>query len=68
MKARTLKKIAALTTGAALALSFPAVGSAAKGGVPNSDKPCPAKGKGAKKDAPNTKGKKCGFAKNGSSS
>jgi hypothetical protein len=63
MKARTLRKIAALATGAALALSFPAVGSATKGGVPNSDKPCPAKGKkNTKKPAPNDNGKKCGFA------
>lgn len=63
MKARTLKKVAALATGAALALSFPAVGSANQGGVPNSDKPCPAKGKKKpKKPAPNDNGKKCGFA------
>jgi hypothetical protein len=60
-----LKKVAALATGAALALSFPAAVSADKGGVPNSNsqKPCPTKGKGAKKDAPNDHGKKCGFNK-----
>ena len=64
MKARTLKKIAALATGAALALSFPVASSADKGGVPhNGTKPCPTKGKGAKKDAKNTNGKKCGFNK-----
>ena len=64
MKARTLRKMAALATGAALALSFPAVGSATQGGVPNSDKPCKAKKdhKKPKKPAPNTRGKKCGFA------
>jgi hypothetical protein len=63
MKARTLKKVAALATGAALALSFPVASSASQGGVPNSDKPCPAKDKKKpKKPAPNEKGKKCGFA------
>jgi hypothetical protein len=61
---RRMKKAAALATGMALALSFPAVGAADPGGVPHSDKPCPAKGKGKgpKKDAPNDNGKKCGFA------
>jgi hypothetical protein len=63
MKVRTMHKVAALATGVALALSFPAASTANKGGVPNSDKPCPAKGKGKgpKKPAPNDKGKKCGF-------
>ena len=58
-----MRKLAALATGAALALSFPAVGSADQGGIPHNDKPCPAKGKGKgpKKPAPNGHGKKCGF-------
>jgi hypothetical protein len=59
-----MHKLAALTTGVALAFSFPVASSVAdKGGVPHSTKPCPAKGKGAKKSAPNSKGKKCGFHK-----
>jgi hypothetical protein len=65
-----MRKIAALTTGAALALSFPVASSADRGGVahngggvPQSEKPCPAKGKKKpKKPAPNDHGKKCGFA------
>ncbi|MGH2956425.1 MAG: hypothetical protein ACRDL6_05450 [Solirubrobacterales bacterium] len=66
MKVRRMKKAVALATGIALALSFPAVGAADKGGVPHSQKPCPAKGKkNTKKPAPNDKGKKCGFATNG---
>lgn len=56
-----MKKAGALATGMALALSFPAVGAADQGGVPNSDKPCKAKKKPKKHPAPNSKGKKCGF-------
>ncbi len=72
MKTATMRKLGALTTGVALAFSFPAASLADKGGVPNANsekpkvkKPCPAKGKGngPKKPAPNTNGKKCGFHK-----
>jgi hypothetical protein len=64
-----MRRLAALFTGAALAFSFPAVGVANKGGVPNSHsvnahkRPCPHKGKGTKKTARNSHGKKCGFKK-----
>ncbi len=62
----TTRKLAALVTGLALAASSPVLVQADKGGVPNANsmkKPCPAKGKRKhKKAAPNTKGKKCGFA------
>jgi hypothetical protein len=61
VKVRTMKKAAALATGMALALSFPAAGVADKGGVPHSQKPCKAKKKQKKHPAPNAKGKKCGF-------
>jgi len=62
MKVRTMRKIAALATGVALAFSFPAASAlAGKGGVPASDKPCKAKKKQKKHPAPNDKGKKCGF-------
>lgn len=62
MKTRAQRKTAALVTGIALALSFPAASAVAtKGGVPNSDKPCKAKKKQKKHPAPNDKGKKCGF-------
>jgi len=61
------RKSIAVLTAAALALSAPAA-FADQGGVPHSPqgpptKPCPskAKGKGPKKDAPNTNGRKCGF-------
>jgi hypothetical protein len=56
------RKSIAVLTAAALALSAPAA-FADKGGVPHSTQPCPskAKGKGPKKDAPNTNGRKCGF-------
>ena len=68
MKTRMTRKIAVLVTGSALALSFPVASSVAdQGGVPHNPhhKNCPSKGNGAKKDAPNTKGKKCGFNKQG---
>jgi hypothetical protein len=63
------RRIAAFATAgiAALALSVPSVGFAAKGGVPHSTTPCPTHshmgkdkgtGHGMKKGA--TKGKKCG--------
>lgn len=61
MKVRKIKKVAALATGMALALSFPAGVAADQGGVPHSDKPCKAKKKPKKHDAPNDNGKKCGF-------
>lgn len=54
-----------LVTGAALAASLPVASSFAdQGGTPNAhSKACPtkAKGKGPKKSAHNSKGKKCGF-------
>ena len=64
MKLRT-RKLAVFATCLGIAGAFPVLSSADKGGVPNihsQNKPCKAKGKGAKKPAPNTKGKKCGFA------
>jgi hypothetical protein len=62
-KVRT-RKLAVFVTCLGLGAAFPVLSSADKGGVPNSNsKPCPAKGKRHhKKAAPNTKGKKCGFA------
>jgi hypothetical protein len=57
------RKSIAFITAAALTIGAPAA-FADKGGVPHSSKPCPSKakkGKGPKKDAPNTHGKKCGF-------
>jgi len=69
MKTRLTRRLAVLLTGSALALSLPIASSVAnQGGVPNggngqSNKPCPQKGKGAKKPAPNDHGKKCGFHK-----
>lgn len=62
MKLRT-RKLAAFVTCLGIAAAFPVASSADKGGVPHSDKPCPAKKakKHPKKPAPNTKGKKCGF-------
>jgi hypothetical protein len=65
VKLRT-RKLAVFTTCLGIAAAFPVMSSADKGGVPNAhsqNKPCKAKGKGAKKPAPNTKGKKCGFNK-----
>ena len=55
MRLRT-RKLAAFATCLGIA-------AADKGGVPNGDKPCPAKQakKHPKKPAPNMKGKKCGF-------
>jgi hypothetical protein len=55
-----MPKLAALLTGVALAFSFPAAGVANKGGVPNSKKSCPGKGKGSKKKHKNKHGKHCG--------
>ena len=65
MKLRT-RKLAVFATCLGIAGAVPALSSADKGGTPNinsQNKPCKAKGKGAKKPAPNTKGKKCGFNK-----
>ena len=65
MKLRT-RKLAVFATCLGVAGAVPALSSADKGGTPNihsQNKPCKAKGKGAKKPAPNTKGKKCGFNK-----
>jgi hypothetical protein len=58
------RKLAAFVTCLGLAAAFPVMSSADKGGVPHDAKPCPAKKakKHPKKAAPNTKGKKCGFA------
>ena len=62
VKLRT-RKLAVLATCLGIAAAFPVLSSADKGGVPHSDKPCPAKGKRHhKKPKPNSKGKKCGFA------
>ena len=62
MKLRT-RKLAAFVTCLGIAAAFPVVSSADKGGVPHGDKPCKAKKakKHPKKPAPNSKGKKCGF-------
>jgi hypothetical protein len=57
------RKLAVFVTCLGLGAAFPVLSSADKGGVPHNSKPCPAKGKRHhKKPAPNTKGKKCGFA------
>ena len=64
MKLRT-RKLAVFVTCLGITGAVPVMSSADQGGTPNanSQKPCPAKGKRAhKKPAPNTKGKKCGFA------
>ena len=62
MKLRT-RKLAAFVTCLGIAAAFPVMSSADKGGVPHSEKACKAKKakKHPKKPAPNTKGKKCGF-------
>ena len=57
------RKLAVFVTCLGLGAAFPVLSSADKGGVPHNQKPCPAKGKRQhKKAAPNSKGKKCGFA------
>jgi hypothetical protein len=58
------KKLAVFATCLGIGAAFPVLSQADKGGVPhNPSKPCPAKGKRHhKKAAPNSKGKKCGFA------
>jgi hypothetical protein len=62
VKLRT-RKLAVFVTCLGIAGAFPVLSSADKGGVPHSQKPCPAKGKRHhKKPKPNNKGKKCGFA------
>jgi hypothetical protein len=64
MKSRTMRRVAVLATGVAMAISFPVASSVAdQGGTPHNSKPCPtkSKGHGPKKSAPNDKGKKCGF-------
>jgi len=64
----TMRKLAVLVTGLALAVSFPMAVQADKGGVPHNpshpnQKPCPGKGKRKHKHgAPNNHGRKCGFA------
>ena len=71
MKTRTMRKIAVLVTGSALALSFPVASSVAdQGGTPNSHSgTCKSKGKGTSKSISSLpsqaqgKGKKCGFNK-----
>ncbi len=69
MKTRTMRKIAVLMTGSALALSFPVASSVAQ---PNGNHGCPHKGsqgqgpKKSKSDLPSQardKGLKCGFEK-----
>ena len=57
------RKLAVFVTCLGLGAAFPVLSSADKGGVPHSQKPCPAKGKRHhKKPKPNNNGKKCGFA------
>jgi hypothetical protein len=62
VKVRT-RKLAVFVTCLGIAGAFPVLSAADQGGVPHSDKPCPAKKakKKPKKPAPNDKGKKCGF-------
>ena len=65
MKLRT-RKLAVFATCLGIGGAIPVMSSADQGGVPNvnsQNHPCKAKGKGAKKPAPNPKGKKCGFNK-----
>jgi hypothetical protein len=59
------RRLVAFVSAAALCVAVPGAALADKGGFPHSSKPCKtkAKGNGPKKDAPNTKGKKCGFKK-----
>jgi hypothetical protein len=61
------RKLIALVSAAALCLAVPAAALADQGGVPHNPKhkDCKSKvhGNGPKKDAPNDKGKKCGFKK-----
>jgi hypothetical protein len=56
-----MRKVALILTGLAMAVSFPVLSSADKGGVPHSNKPCKAKKKPKKHPKPNNRGKKCGF-------
>jgi hypothetical protein len=60
VKLRT-RKLAVFVTCLGLAVAFPVLSSADKGGVPHSKKPCPVKKHHHKKPKPNNKGKKCGF-------
>ena len=65
MKVRT-RKLAVFVTCLGLAGAFPVLSQADKGGVPNShSKPCKTHKAKKKpmKPAPNTKGKKCGFVR-----
>jgi hypothetical protein len=59
------RRLIALVSAAALCVAVPTSALADQGGVPNNphNKPCPSKSKGhgPKRDAPNDKGKKCGF-------
>jgi len=60
------RKLAVFATCLGIGGAIPVMSSADQGGVPNShsrNHPCKAKGKGAKKPAPNNQGKKCGFNK-----
>jgi hypothetical protein len=59
------RRLVAFVSAAALCVAVPGAALADQGGVPHSSKACPSKGKGngPKKDAPNDKGKKCGFKK-----
>jgi hypothetical protein len=61
------RRLIALVSAAALTVAVPTAALADAGGVPHNPhgKPCPSKsrGQGPKKDAPNEKGKKCGFFK-----
>ena len=65
MKSRTMRKLAVLVTGAALAISLPVASSVAdQGGTPHNTKPCPSKSKGhgpKKEDPQKDHGKSCGF-------
>jgi hypothetical protein len=58
------RRMIALVTVVGVALAVPAAGTADKAGAPNAHSGicvCKGKGQGPKREAPNTKGKKCGF-------
>ena len=58
------RRMIALLTAGAFALAMPTAGVADRGGVPNAHSGvcvCKGKGAGPKREAPNDKGKKCGF-------
>lgn len=64
MKVR-MRKLTVFATCLGIAAAFPVLSSADKGGIPHSKKPCKTHKAKKKpmKPAPNSKGKKCGFVR-----